>query len=281
LDHHLNPVPTGVSGELYVGGDGLARGYFNSQELTAEKFIPHPFSNEPGARLYKTGDLARCLPDGNSEFVGRIDHQVKIRGFHIEPGEVETLLGQHPAVQLATVVAREDRPGEKQLVAYIQPRADQSSTVTELRGFLKTKLPDFMIPSAFVFLDVLPLTSNGKVDRRALPEPDQGRAESDKSYVAPRTPVEDSLAEIWAEVLKLERVGIHDNFFDLGGHSLKATQVMSRVQQKFQIQLPLRNLFETPTIAGLAESLEATGSADNHGEQSATNATTEREYGEI
>jgi aspartate racemase len=252
LDHNLNPVPIGVSGELYIGGEGLARGYFNNSELTAEKFLPNPFGPKPGARLYKTGDLARYLQDGNIEFLGRTDYQVKIRGFRIELGEIETVLAQHPAVQQAIVVAREDSPGQKQLVAYIVPNREQPSTATKLRSFLKTKLPDYMIPSAFVVLDALPLTSSGKVDRRALPALDQSRPDLKGAFVAPRTAVEQVLAGIWSQLLKLEQIGIHDNFFDLGGHSLLATQVISRVRGTLQVELPLRALFENPTVASLA-----------------------------
>jgi amino acid adenylation domain-containing protein len=274
LDAHLQPVPIGVSGEVHIGGAGLARGYLNRTDLTAEKFIPNPFSEEPGARLYKTGDLACYLPDGNIEFLGRIDHQVKIRGFRIELGEIESVLGQHPGVREAVVLAREDdenpksktctEPGrsienlksDKRLVAYVVPRREPAPTINELRSFLKEKLPEYMVPSAFVFLDPLPLTPNGKIDRKRLPALDQNRPEPEESYVAPRTPVEELLAEIWAEVLKLDKVGIHDNFFDLGGHSLLATQVISRVRNTFQVEVAVRSLFEMPTVAGLADAIE-------------------------
>ena len=253
LNHALRPLPIGVAGQMHIGGVSLARGYLNRPELTAEKFIPDPFSAEPGARMYKTGDLARYLPDGNIEFLGRGDHQVKIRGFRIELGEIEAALGQHPAVRKAVVLAREDAPGEKRLVAYVVAE----STADELRRFLKDKLPDHMVPAVFVLLDTLPLLSNGKIDQRALPAPDRTRPELDKIFVAPRTPTEELLAEIWAQVLDLERVGIHDNFFDLGGHSLLATQAVSRMRDAFQVDIPLRRLFEVPTVAGLAESIEA------------------------
>ncbi|MBI4524347.1 MAG: amino acid adenylation domain-containing protein [Deltaproteobacteria bacterium] len=252
LDASLTPVPIGVTGKLYIGGDGLARGYLNNSELTAEKFVPNPFNDLPGSRLYRSGDLARYLPDGNIEFLGRIDHQVKIRGYRIELGEIECVLSQHPAVRETVVIAREDDPGEKHLVAYVVSNRGSTPLINDLRRFLRQKLPDHMVPSAFVFLDDLPLTPNGKVDRRALPEPDQGRPKLEETYVAPRTPVEEGLAGIWAEVLGLKQVGIHDNFFDLGGHSLKATQVMSRVRATLQVDLPLRTLFEAPTVAGLA-----------------------------
>jgi amino acid adenylation domain-containing protein len=253
LNQALHPLPIGVAGQMHIGGVSLARGYLNRPELTAEKFIPDPFSAEPGARMYKTGDLARYLPDGNIEFLGRGDHQVKIRGFRIELGEIEAALGQHPAVRKAVVLAREDAPGEKRLVAYVVAE----STADELRRFLKDKLPDQMVPAVFVLLDTLPLLSNGKIDRRALPAPDRTRPELDKTFMAPRTPTEELLAEIWAQVLDLERVGILDNFFDLGGHSLLATQAVSRMRDAFQVDIPLRRLFEVPTVAGLAESIEA------------------------
>ncbi|MDZ4343796.1 MAG: amino acid adenylation domain-containing protein, partial [Candidatus Binatia bacterium] len=255
LDDHLNPVPLGVAGELHIGGAGLARGYWNQPELTAEKFIPDPFGDQPGARLYKTGDVARYLPDGNIEFLGRIDHQVKIRGFRIELGEIESVLCQHPAVQQAVVLAREDIPREKQLVAYLVPK-ESTPTTNDLRSFLQQKLPDYMVPSFFVFLDALPLTPNGKIDRKALPAPDQTRPDLAAPFVAPRTPVEEVLEDIWAEVLGLTQIGIHDNFLELGGHSLRATQIASRVRDAFQVELPLPCLFATPTIAGLAKIIE-------------------------
>jgi surfactin family lipopeptide synthetase A len=252
LDPMLQPVPIGVPGELYIGGDGLARGYLNRPDLTAEKFIPNPFGSEPGARLYKTGDLARHRPDGNLEFLGRLDHQVKLRGFRIELGEIEAVLGGHPAVREAVVVVREDVPGDVRLVAFVVSDREPAPPSRELRAFLQAKLPDYMIPSVFIRLDALPLTPNGKVDRRALPAPDQARPAPEDAFVAPRTPVEEELARIWAQVLGLERVGIHDNFFALGGHSLLATRVVSRLRDTFHTELPLRSLFEAPTVAGLA-----------------------------
>jgi acyl carrier protein len=207
--------------------------------------------------MYKTGDLARYLLDGNIEFLGRVDHQVKIRGFRVELGEIEAMLGHHSAVQETVVNVTEDSPGNKRLVAYIVPTREHTPTVTELQSFLKEKLPDYMIPSVFIFLNALPLTPNGKVDRKALPKPDQTRPELEEAFVAPRTPVEEVLAGIWAEVLRLDQVGIHDNFFELGGHSLLATQVISRIRESFQAEMPLRSLFERPTVAGLVERLEA------------------------
>jgi acyl-CoA synthetase (AMP-forming)/AMP-acid ligase II/acyl carrier protein len=257
LDRRSNPVPLGVPGELHIGGEGLARGYLNRPELTAESFIPDPFFDEPGSRLYKSGDLARYLPDGNIEFLGRNDHQVKIRGFRIELGEIEAALAEHPTVRENVVVAREEEPGDKRLVAYLVPQPRQSTpTVRELRGHLKQKLPEYMVPTDFVVLDALPQTPNGKVDRRALPMPERSVVTLDSAYVAPRTPAEEALAEIWAEVLRAKQVGAHSDFFELGGHSLLATRIVSRVREVFQVELPLRALFEEPTVAGLAERVE-------------------------
>ena len=256
LDPHRNPVSIGVTGELHIGGDGLARGYLNQPELTREKFIANPFSHEAGARLYKTGDLARYLPDGNIDFLGRMDDQVKIRGFRIEPGEIETVLCRHPEVLESVVSAREDGIGEKSLVAYIVSGTDHDLNSGRLRDFLKEKLPEYMIPNAFVFLDSLPLTASGKVDRRALPAPDRSRPELVEAYLAPRNQTEELLTKIWTEVLKLERIGIHDNFFDLGGHSLLATRVVSRIREIFRIDLALRALFEMPTVASLSKHIE-------------------------
>jgi acyl-CoA synthetase (AMP-forming)/AMP-acid ligase II/acyl carrier protein len=252
LDQRLQPVPIGIPGEIFVGGAGLARGYMNRPELTAEKFIPNPFSDDPGERLYRTGDLARYLPDGNIDFLGRIDDQVKIRGFRIELGEIEAVLQEHPAVRECVVLAREDVPGDKRLVAYIVASPQQSLSIGELMRFLKEKFPEYMVPSAFVTLEALPLNSNGKVDRRALPAPDKTRPELEKAFVAPRTEVEKELARIWIEVLDLERVGIHDNFFELGGHSLMATQIINRVRSQMGLDLPLILIFNSPTIMGMA-----------------------------
>jgi amino acid adenylation domain-containing protein len=255
LDHYFQPVPVGVAGELYIGGDGLGRGYLNRADLTQEKFISNPFNNESGSRLYKTGDKARYLPDGNIEFLGRLDNQVKIRGFRIELGEIEAAIAQHPGVREIAVMAREDVPGQKYLAAYIVPNHQKTLASSDLRGFLKDKLPDFMIPGAFVYLDVLPLTPNGKVDCRALPAP-KFQPELQRSLVAPRTPIEEMLASIWTDVLKIELVGVHHNFFELGGHSLLATQVISRVRDTLAVELPLRSLFEAPTIAEFASRVE-------------------------
>lgn len=257
LDEHFQPVPPGVPGEIFIGGAGVARGYLHQPELTAAKFVSHPFSKDPGARLYKTGDLARWRPDGNLEFLGRADHQVKIRGHRIEPGEIESALGIHPAVSECVVLAREDVAGEKLLAAYVVAKLDQTSISTgELRAFLKTTLPDYMIPSAFVFLETLPLTPNGKLNREALPAPKQERSGLERDFVAPGTPAEEAIASIWCEVLHLERVGVQDNFFELGGHSLLMTQVISRLRAAYQIELPMRRFFESPTVAGLAAAIE-------------------------
>ena len=256
LDKHLQPMPIGVPGEVCLSGDGLARGYLNRPELTTEKFILNPFSDRSGARLYKTGDLARYLPDGNLEFLGRLDHQVKIRGYRIELGEIEAVLGRHPAVGGTVVVARQDTPGEKRLVAYVVAKPNTTVKTNEVRDFLKTKLPDYMMVSAFVLLDKLPLTPNGKVDRRALPAPDQNRPDLEKVYAAPRTTTEEALAEIWSEVLGLNKVGIHDNFFELGGHSLLVTQVLTRVREAFRVELSFRRFFEAPAITELAAAIE-------------------------
>ena len=252
LDGDLNPLPIGVVGEIYIGGDGVARGYLNRPELTAEKFIPDPFSNEPGARIYKTGDLARYLPDGNIDFLGRTDHQVKIRGYRIELGEIEAVLAQHPTIKESVVLAREDTAGDQRLVAYVVGAGGSQPSAHDLRRFLQQKLPEYMVPSAFIFLESLPLTPSGKLDRKALPAPDQTRPELEETYSPPRTPVEESLAQIWCDVLKLDQVGVHDNFFDLGGHSLTATQLISRIRDTFKLDLPLRNLFEAPTVGEFA-----------------------------
>lgn len=256
LDPQLHPVPIGVIGELYIGGDVVARGYLNRPALTAERFIPDPFSPSPGERLYRTGDMARYLHEGQIEFLGRRDHQVKVRGFRIELGEVEAVLGQHPAVQQAVVIAREDLPGNKRLVAYVVPKAEHPHSVGQLRDFLKLKLPDFMVPSHLIELETMPLTPSGKVDRKSLPAPATTRPALEAAYAEPRTEIEEALAQIWAAVLGLDKVGLHDNFFELGGHSLLGTQLISRVRTALQLEVPLRWLFEVPTVAGLAERIE-------------------------
>ena len=257
LDPHRNPVPVGVAGELYIGGAGLARGYLNRPELTAERFVADPFSDEPGSRLYRTGDLARYRVDGNIAYLGRLDHQVKVRGFRIEPGEIEAALAAHPGVRECVVIARENAPGDKRLVAYLVPAEDNASPlVTELRSHLGHTLPDYMVPSAFLVIDALPLTPNGKLDRAALPAPEGDRAGLADAYMAPRDAREEILCGIWSSVLGLDRIGVRDDFFELGGHSLLATQVISRLRAAFEVELPLRALFETPTVAGLAARIE-------------------------
>jgi len=267
LDKHLEPLPAGVRGEIHIEGSGLARGYLNCPDLTAERFIANPHSAEPGTRLYRTGDAARHLPDGNILFVNRVDHQVKIRGYRVELGEIEAALAEHPAVRDTVVTIREDTPGQKRLVAYVTPgsghvaapdgvaarRSDEPHvTFSKLREYLNARLPDYMVPSAFVALDALPLTPNGKIDRRALPDPVIKKQEPSESPAAFHNPVEVTLAGIWADVLGVERAGAEDNFFDLGGHSLLAIQVISRVRDSLRVELPLRALFEMPTLSSLA-----------------------------
>lgn len=289
LDRFLNPAPTGVAGELHIGGAGVAAGYLNQPQETAARFVSDPFSNEAGARLYRTGDLARYLPDGNVEFLGRVDHQVKVRGFRVELGEIEAILSQHPSVRQAVVITGTTGTGSaatagsgkagvapassspapnaastnpQRLLAYIVSSVIKPPTTDELRGFLLQQLPDYMVPSVFVFLKALPLTPNGKIDRGALPAPDETRPDLQRLFVAPRTPVETELANIWAEFLKVNEVGIHDNFFELGGHSLLATQVVSRMRKAFNRNIPLRSLFESPTVAQLAEQIGDPTAAD-------------------
>jgi acyl-coenzyme A synthetase/AMP-(fatty) acid ligase/acyl carrier protein len=249
LDALLQPVPTGAIGELYIAGEGVTAGYLNQSERTTERFLPDPFADDSLARMYRTGDLARHLPDGNVEFLGRADDQIKIRGFRIELGEIESVLAREPGVKQAVVMAREDARGEKRLVAYVVADQSRNGAVDQMRTRMREQLPDYMIPSAIVHLAKIPLTTNGKVDRQALPEPDEVQT---KSYVAPKTPTEEALAKIWSEVLRRDHVSIDDNFFDLGGHSLLATQVVSRIREQFRVELPIRALFESPTVGGLA-----------------------------
>ncbi|MDY7077385.1 MAG: amino acid adenylation domain-containing protein, partial [Chloroflexota bacterium] len=263
LDERFSPVPIGLPGELYIGGVGVARGYLNRPELTTERFIPDPFASPAseggwegaGARLYKTGDLVRYLPDGNIEFLGRADFQVKIRGFRVELGEIETVLNRHPMVQTAAVLDREEEPGNPYLAAYIVPEGDNLD-LSVLNTYLKEQLPAYMVPVGYVVMDALPLTPSGKINRRALPAP-EGRAALETAYVAPRTPVEEGLVDLWTQVLGVERVGVRDDFFDLGGHSLLATRLVSRVREVFQVEVPLRDIFESPTVVDLAERVEA------------------------
>ncbi|MEM7425292.1 MAG: amino acid adenylation domain-containing protein, partial [Pseudomonadota bacterium] len=258
LDAHGRPVPLGVAGELYIGGDGLARGYLNQPELTAEKFVADPFDTTPGARLYRSGDLVRQLPDGTIEFLGRLDDQVKLRGHRIELGEVETKLTENPAVRDAVAIVREDEPGEKRLVAYVVAK-EAGPSAAELKGHLSQDLPDYMVPTAWVVLDALPLTPNGKVDRGALPAPQQSDLALTGAYVAPRNATEKLLADIWAEVLCVDQVSVEDNFFDLGGHSLLVTQVVSRLAEKTGIELPMSLHFQLPTVAALSARLSDGG----------------------
>jgi amino acid adenylation domain-containing protein len=255
LDDALRPLPIGVQGQIHIAGDCVARGYLKRPELTEERFIPDPFSPAPGGRLYKTGDLARYMPDGNIQFLGRNDDQVKIHGFRIEPGEIEVILGKYAGVREVAVTAREDAPGDKRLVAYVVTSPDGAANATELRRFLQQRLPDYMIPSAFVFLDRMPLAPGGKVDRRALPAPDYSHDEREGNYAAPRTPVEEALARIWMNVLGVERISVDGNFFEMGGHSLLAVQLISRVNQEFGAKVPLRSIFDAPTIAQFAAKL--------------------------
>ncbi len=266
VDRHLQPVPVGVPGELCIGGAGLARGYHDRPESSAESFIPNPFTPLPsppacggsqrgGTRLYRTGDLARYRQDGNIEFLGRIDQQVKVRGFRIELEEIEKALVEHPAVQQAVIAAREDSPGQKRLVAYVVPSQEVPAINESLGRFLQERLPSYMVPATFMTLEALPLMPNGKVDRQALPAPDQTRPDVGQSFVAPRTPVEKVLADIWKTVLGIEEVGIHDNFFELGGHSLLATQVVSHARHNLGIELPLWTIFQAPTVSELAETM--------------------------
>jgi amino acid adenylation domain-containing protein len=260
LDSRMQPVPVGVPGELHIGGVGLARGYRNRPDLTDEKLVPNPFGDKPGARLYKTGDSARFRSDGNIEFLGRLDHQVKIRGYRIELGEIEAVLPQHPAVRQAVVMVRDGAEGETRIVAYVVPRENPGPDSAELRRFIRTKLPEHMVPAFFVRLDAIPLTPNGKVDRRLLPPPDGKDSASQRTLVAPRNETERILAGIWCEILgqKPEQIGVYDHFFtDLGGHSLLATQLVSRVRNAWQVELPLRRLFESPTIDALAQEIDS------------------------
>jgi acyl-coenzyme A synthetase/AMP-(fatty) acid ligase/acyl carrier protein len=255
LDAQRQPVPVGVAGELYIAGAGVARGYVNHADWTAERFLTDPVSSA-GGRMYRTGDVARYLPNGLVEFLGRSDDQVKVRGFRIELGEIEAGLREHASVRQAAVLARDDgRGGEKRLVAYVVVERSQAVTGEQLRQHLRERLPEYMLPAATVLLDKLPLTANGKLDRQALPEPEQ--AATKRAYVAPRTATEEVIAAIWGEVLGRDRISVEDNFFDLGGHSLLATQVISRLRERLKVEVALRSLFETPTVAGLAESLDA------------------------
>jgi amino acid adenylation domain-containing protein len=258
LDKYLQPVPIGVPGELYIGGFPLARGYLDRPEETASKFVPNPFGNQPGSRLYRTGDLARYRDDGMLEYLGRIDFQIKLRGLRIELGEIEAVIRRHPDVRDAVAVVREDEPGDKRLVCYITPNSEHILAPQELREYLEDRLPAYMIPATFMMIDAMPLNAHGKVDRMALPSPLFERPELDTDFVAPRTETEERIAAIWREILGIDVVGIQDNFFKLGGHSLMAVQVMSRINTLFHMDLPLRDFFESPTIEGIAGVVERT-----------------------
>jgi amino acid adenylation domain-containing protein len=266
LDRNKQPTPVGVPGELYIGGIGLARGYLNRPELTADRFVPDPFSKRAGARLYRTGDLVRYLPNGEVDFLGRIDQQVKIRGYRIELGEIEAVLREHPGVVETAVVPLPQGNGaetggdglgrSQRLVAYVVPKEKPGPDANTLRALLRQKLPEYMVPAAFVSLDALPLTPSGKVDRRALPAPN-GHAPNGRQYVAPRTPTEKMLAGLWGELLGIQQVSADDNFFDLGGHSLLATQLISRLQETNHVEMPVRALFEAPVLSELGREIDS------------------------
>jgi amino acid adenylation domain-containing protein len=259
LDSHRQPVASGATGEIYIGGAGLARGYRNRPDLTAERFIANPFSmetsSEPGARLYQTGDLARWLSDGQIAFLGRIDEQVKIRGYRVEPNEIATILGQHATVRTSVVVARENAPGEKELIAYVVLAAGAKLNAGELRDHLRKRLPDYMVPTEFISIPSVPVNANGKLDRAALPAPTGSRPHTE-AYIEPRTPVEEELVRILAPLLKLKRVGVNDNFFLLGGHSLLGTQLIARISETFGVELTLLKLFDHPTVAEMSSEIE-------------------------
>jgi acyl-CoA synthetase (AMP-forming)/AMP-acid ligase II/acyl carrier protein len=297
LNPQLQPVPVGVPGEIYIGGAGVAVGYVNQVAFTAERFLPHPFSSVPGVRLYKTGDLGRYRPDGTIEFLGRIDHQVKIRGFRIELGEIEAVLHAHPGVADAVVVARErssrqlprrgpagsgalgpdEASHEQRLIAYLVPRQDPPPSPGELRRFLQAKLPDYMVPALFVRLEALPLAPNGKIDPQALPEAEELHRGLDATYVMPGTEAEHTIARVWQEVLHVDRVGIHDNFFDLGGHSLAMVQVHSTLQDIYSRALSLIDMFQYPTISALAKYVSQEESEPSAVQHSEARAETRRE----
>jgi amino acid adenylation domain-containing protein len=255
LDEHQQPVSEGITGEIYIGGSGLARGYRKRPDLTAERFVTNPFSAEADARLYRTGDLARWLPDGQITFLGRVDEQVKIRGYRVEPSEIATVLGQHAAVQTSIVVARGDVPGDRELVAYVVLSPGAKLNAGELSDHLRKRLPDYMVPSEFISIPSVPVTANGKVNRAALPAPNGSRSHT-QAYVEPRTPVEEELVRILAPLLKLKRVGVNDNFFLLGGHSLLGTQLIARISETFGVDLTLLKLFDHPTVAEMSSEIE-------------------------
>jgi acyl carrier protein len=257
LDANLLPVPVGIVGELMIGGAGVARGYLGRAGLTAERFIRNPFQGNGSERLYRTGDLARYQSDGNIELLGRLDHQVKIRGHRVELGEVESLLNEHPAVRETVVIAKEVANGDKRLVAYVVPREGQLPTRNELRRYAQERIPDFMVPAQVVIMTAFPQTPNRKIDRRALPSPEADALEIESDFEPPVTMVEEDVARLWTELLGVQRIGRRDNFFEAGGHSLLAMQLVVRIRERFTVDLPLKNLFERPTVAGLAEVIDA------------------------
>jgi acyl carrier protein len=271
------PVGAGTEGELYIGGAGVARGYLNRPALTAESFVPDPFGVERGARLYRSGDAVRLGLDGEIEFIGRYDSQVKIRGFRIELGEIEAALTGHESVRETVVVAREEASGEKRLVAYVVAQRGEKVDAAELREYLKEKLPEYMLPAVIVQMAALPLTHNGKVDRRALPDPTSVRPELKAVYAAPRNELERTIAAIWREMLVIEEVGIHDNFFDLGGHSLLMVQTHGKLQQALGREIVVINMFQYPTISTLAEYLSGAEPEQTSFETSRDRAETRRE----
>jgi acyl carrier protein len=253
VDRHFQPTPIGVIGELLIGGDGLARGYRGREELTAEKFIADPFESKPGARVYRTGDRMRFRADGTLEFVGRLDHQVKLHGYRIELGEIEAALDVHPDVRQSVAIIHEDETGEKRLIAYVVLQDRAETAPDELRRHLSAFIPTYMLPSAIVSLEALPTTANGKLNRSALPTPDTRRSDLLADFVAPSSPAEEALAEIWTDLLRLDRVGVSDDFFDLGGHSLLAVKMLARLHDAFGVELYLTTVFERPTLGALAE----------------------------
>jgi amino acid adenylation domain-containing protein len=256
LDERLQQVPEGTAGELYIGGAGVARGYLHRPDLTKEKFIQDPFSNDLGARLYKTGDVGRYLPNGEIAYLGRIDDQIKIMGYRIEPNEIVAVLDRHPSMKTSVLVAREDAKGEKHLVAYVVLNSESQPSAADLRRFLGNELPEYMVPAVFVKLDAFPLNENGKIDRRALPAPDSENTLRDQAFTAPRTPIEKRLAVILCSLLELDQVSVHDDFFFLGGHSLLGTQLIAQIRGAFGVEIALRTLFDTPTIAELSSEIE-------------------------
>jgi acyl-CoA synthetase (AMP-forming)/AMP-acid ligase II/acyl carrier protein len=255
LDTDLQLVPEGVTGEIYIGGEGLARCYLNQPALTADRFVPNPFSSHGSARLYRTGDLARYLSDGSLEYLGRVDHQVKIRGYRIELEEIETTIERYPGVRQSAVSATANVAGDRKLIAYVVSQNDQPVDLLALRAFLQTQLPQYMVPAQLVPLAEMPLTASGKINRRALPEP--GAPQAGSAFAAPRTLIEEKLAAIWTAILEIERVGIYDNFFNLGGNSLLAFQLISRVRDEFKVELSLTRVFESPMLAELCRWISA------------------------